>query len=114
MMLHTPTPILKSHDADPAAVMPLAVSPDLLRPLLLLCRELVAVKVVSSHSAKQQARFTREIATLRACHNPHIVQFLGACMHMNQTLLVMQYMPGGDLYSKLADDTTGMYNWYQR
>lgn len=50
----------------------------------------VAVKVVNSHSSKQQVRFIREIKTLKACLDPNIVQFLGASVRGAQILMVMQ------------------------
>ncbi|KAK9787609.1 hypothetical protein WJX73_009481 [Symbiochloris irregularis] len=71
----------------------------------------VAVKVVSSHSKKQQQRFIREIKTLKACLDPNIVQFLGVCVQGHQILMVMQYMPGGDLWGKLEHDSEGEYHW---
>ena len=37
----------------------------------------VAIKIATHQSAKQTARFVREIATLRACLDPNIVRFLG-------------------------------------
>ena len=74
----------------------------------------VAVKVVNSHSRKQQLRFIREIKTLKACLDPNIVQFLGASVRGAQILMVMQLMPGGDLWSKLSHDTMGEYRWYRK
>lgn len=55
----------------------------------------VAVKVVYSRDSRQQKLFVQEIATLRACHSPHIIMFLGASIQEKSTLLVMQYMPNG-------------------
>lgn len=74
----------------------------------------VAIKVVNNPDAKQQARFVREIMMLKACHDPNIVQFLGAAIHREQTLLVMSYMPGGDLYAQIAKDISGDFRWQQR
>lgn len=55
----------------------------------------VAIKVIHNNSSREQERFVREIATLRALHDPNIVMFLGACMQRNKTLLVMEYLPNG-------------------
>ena len=74
----------------------------------------VAIKVINHPDAKQQARFVREIMMLKACHDPSIVQFLGAAIHHEQTLLVMMYMPNGDLHRQIAKDTPGQFRWQQR
>ena len=74
----------------------------------------VAIKVVTSQSLEQQSRFVREIRLLKACMDPNIVQFLGACIRDQQTLMVMEYMPGGDLYSCLSEDKSGQFGWYNR
>ena len=74
----------------------------------------VAIKVVNNPDKKQQARFVREIMMLKACHDPNIVQFLGAAIDKEQTLLVMTYMPGGDLHKQIASDKSGMFRWKQR
>lgn len=74
----------------------------------------VAIKVMTRPSDEQQARFIREIMTLRACLHPKIVQFMGATMRKTQMLLVMQYMPMGDLYTNIANDDAGDFKWYKR
>ena len=56
----------------------------------------VAIKVVDSKDSQQQKRFVHEIATLRACHSPNIIMFLGAIIQEGSTVLVMQYMPNGE------------------
>ena len=81
---------------------------------LLFGAQQVAIKVVHSHTPKQQARFVREINVLRSCHDPNIVQFLGASVRGQQTLLIMQYMPGGDLFKQIAQDSEGQFSWYRR
>lgn len=50
----------------------------------------VAVKVVTSENPEQQMRFIREIAILKSCRDPNIVQFLGASVLRQQTFMVMQ------------------------
>lgn len=45
--------------------------------------QLVAVKQLKQHDARNDIRFLREIAILKECRSPHVVQFLvsvGQCM----------------------------------
>lgn len=74
----------------------------------------VAIKVVNNPDDKQQARFMREIMMLKACHDPNIVQILGASIHKEQTLLVMTFMTRGDLYQQIAKDRSGAFRWKRR
>ncbi|KAK9864517.1 hypothetical protein WJX84_000430 [Apatococcus fuscideae] len=74
----------------------------------------VAIKVIHNNSSKEQARFVREIATLRALHDPNIVMFLGASLQRNKTMLVMEYLPNGNLWDALRADTQGKLGWYGR
>ena len=74
----------------------------------------VAIKVVNNPNPRHQKRFVQEIATLRACHDPHIVMFLGASIQEGQTLLVMQYMERGNLWEALANDTQDELRWHKR
>lgn len=46
--------------------------------------------------------------------DPNIVRFLGASLQQHQTLLVMEYMPNGDLFRRIAADETGELRWYQK
>jgi serine/threonine protein kinase len=74
----------------------------------------VAIKVVSSPTAAQQKSFIKEIMLLKACRHPNIIFFLGASIQAQQTLLVMEVMPGGDLFTQIQDDVNGRYTWYRR
>ena len=78
----------------------------------------VAVKVVTSMSKESQRGFVREIALLRACHDPNIVMFLGASIQQDRTLLVMQYMAHGNLWQALLGGVKGLlpsdFRWYRR
>ena len=78
----------------------------------------VAVKVVNSVNQESQRDFVREIALLRACHDPNIVMFLGASIQQGQTLLVMQYMANGNLWKALLDGAGGFspsdFSWYRK
>ena len=53
----------------------------------------VAVKRLHGYlNTRQSQAFLREIATLRDLHSPHIVQFLGACLELGNTMLVTEWM----------------------
>jgi serine/threonine protein kinase len=41
-------------------------------------------------------------------------RFLGACMQVEQTILVMEYMPGGDLLTLIENDRDGSFRWSGR
>jgi hypothetical protein len=55
--------------------------------------------------------FKNEIAILRHCRDRNVVQFLGAYMGPDRTLLVTEYMEGGDLMSNIA---AGRVTWWRR
>ncbi|KAK9811719.1 hypothetical protein WJX72_008958 [[Myrmecia] bisecta] len=74
----------------------------------------VAVKVMSSDSLDRQARFLREIAVTANLRNKNVVPFFGACIVDESVALVMDYMPGGDLFKKIQNDQTREYGWYKR
>ncbi|KAL0051702.1 hypothetical protein WJX82_000648 [Trebouxia sp. C0006] len=58
--------------------------------------------------------FKQEIAILKSCHDRNIVQFIGACLQPDCTIMVMEYLEGGDLYHAIANDSTGRFSWYRR
>lgn len=58
--------------------------------------------------------FKQEIAILKSCHDRNIVQFVGACLQPDVTIMVMEYLEGGDLYHAIANDSTGRFSWYRR
>ncbi|KAK9822285.1 hypothetical protein WJX74_002973 [Apatococcus lobatus] len=74
----------------------------------------VAVKIVDSPTQRHQQRFVQEIATLRACYDSNIVSFLGASVQEGRTLLVMEYMEGGNLWDNLQQDSQNGFRWYNR
>jgi serine/threonine protein kinase len=74
----------------------------------------VAIKVVRSPTAAQQMSFIKEIMILKACRHPNVISFLGASIQAQQTLMIMEAMPGGDLYTQIEKDTTGRLTWYQK
>ena len=58
--------------------------------------------------------FKQEIAILKSCHDRNIVQFIGACLQPDCTIMVMEYLEGGDLYHAIANDSAGRFSWYKR
>ncbi|CAK0785070.1 hypothetical protein CVIRNUC_008276 [Coccomyxa viridis] len=81
--------------------------------------QVVAVKIFTDQVAgENQARYTeafrREIFILRSCHDRNIVQFLGACLQVGQTILVQEYMENGDLYHAISEDMSGRFGWYRK
>jgi len=56
----------------------------------------------------------KEILLLKACHHPNVIQFLGASMQADRTLLVMEYMIGGDLLNQIKHDSRGHFRWHKR
>ena len=55
--------------------------------------------------------FEREIAILKSCRDANIVQFVGAVMQPDCTMLVTEYMEGGNLAQNIA---AGRVNWRRR
>lgn len=68
----------------------------------------------SRASAARTDVFKQEIAILKSCHDRNIVQFIGACLQPDCTIMVMEYLEGGDLYHAIANDSTGRFSWYRR
>ena len=81
----------------------------------------VAVKLVSGHSPKEQARFANEVAILKALRHTNVVQFLGAALAEpdgpgdgGRIMLVTEYLPRGDLWRALSKDSQHVLGWYRR
>lgn len=68
----------------------------------------------SRASAARSDVFKQEIAILKSCHDRNIVQFIGACLQPDCTIMVMEYLEGGDLYHAIANDSAGRFSWYKR
>lgn len=70
----------------------------------------VAIKVLDGDDNRDALQ--REIGILKDSRNPHIVQFLGACVGKDDKMLVvMELMDQGTLFNALAD---GRVSWYNR
>ena len=78
--------------------------------------EVVAIKVVNGRERKAQAKLLHEIKILEQCKSTHIVQVLGYSMQGSQLLLIMAYIPGGNLYDSLHHplQKTDTYQYYNR
>jgi len=55
--------------------------------------------------------FQKEISILKSCRDANIVQFQGAYLGPERTLLVTEYMEGGNLMENL---TRGRVTWWRR
>lgn len=64
----------------------------------------VVIKVLS-HPPDPQERFLKRMAQLKRCRSPHIVHFLGAYVANGKTMLVTECMEGGDLHTRLQQDS---------
>jgi serine/threonine protein kinase len=74
----------------------------------------VAVKVLMSGPETRYMalnEFRREVAILKACRDPNIVAFLGACMHDDCAMLVTEYCEGGNLARNIV---ASKVTWYRR
>lgn len=69
----------------------------------------VAVKVIYREELDRQKdinRFYRELIIISKLRHPNICNFLGACLHSGNQCIVMEYLPGGNLYTLIH------YNYY--
>ncbi|KAA6423450.1 MAG: cytochrome P450 [Trebouxia sp. A1-2] len=60
---------------------------------------------------QRETLIRQEIAVLKSCRDHNIVQFVGACIQREQTMLITEFMEGGDLYHAIARDTLGRFAW---
>eukprot|EP00891_Asterochloris_glomerata_P007932 jgi/Astpho2/7932/Aster-06406 len=75
----------------------------------------VAVKVLGHSGPAQLQQFEHEIKLLKGISfDRNIIQFYGACLKTESTVLVVEYMPGGDLMEALAQDRRGELRWMRR
>ena len=42
------------------------------------------------------------------------MQFMGACFEEGNTMLVTEFMAGGNLFDAIGNDTSGKLGWYHR
>ncbi|KAL7169210.1 hypothetical protein ACSBR2_034283 [Camellia fascicularis] len=74
----------------------------------------VAVKRVAHDSRRGMREFVAEIATIGRLRHPNLVRLLGYSRHMQELLLVYDYMPNGSLDKFLYGQPKGMLNGMQR
>lgn len=56
----------------------------------------------------------REAFILEDLKDANIVQFMGACFDEGSTMLVTEFMAGGNLFDAIGNDRDGKLGWYQR
>jgi len=67
-----------------------------------LTQQRVAIKILNRaqiHSGRMTRKVKREINILKLFHHPHIIRLYEVIETPNNICLVMEYVPGGDLYS---------------
>ncbi|KAL0019977.1 hypothetical protein WJX79_004684 [Trebouxia sp. C0005] len=75
----------------------------------------VAIKVLNQADAQQLAEFAKEIQLLRKLSfDRNIVQFYGACLQEENTMMVLEYMEGGDLMDAIAADRKNLLRWSRK
>ncbi|KAK9904880.1 hypothetical protein WJX75_004665 [Coccomyxa subellipsoidea] len=74
----------------------------------------VAVKMLTHTTEKQMDAFKREAFILEDLKDANIVQFMGACFDEGNTMLVTEFMAGGNLFDAIGNDRSGKLGWYHR
>jgi len=65
----------------------------------------VAIKRIQNMTPKAEKDFAQEASVMKNLRpHPHVVLFMGICVHQNQTMIVTEYMPGGNLRSLIESD----------
>ncbi|KAK9812676.1 hypothetical protein WJX72_001681 [[Myrmecia] bisecta] len=82
--------------------------------------QVVAIKIFQNvvvksadHLLDQRQAIKKEVSILKSCHDRNIVQFIGACMQEGKTILVTEYLEGGDLHNALQKDHVGKLSWHR-
>ncbi|KAJ4746825.1 Leucine-rich repeat protein kinase family protein [Rhynchospora pubera] len=78
-------------------------------------KRLGAVKLCRS-SERLQRLFRQELDVLRTVNHPHIVRLLGFCDERDEGVLVMEFVPNGNLHEKLhgTQSNRSILSWSQR
>uniref|UniRef100_A0A8C7G0B6 Myosin light chain kinase, smooth muscle-like n=1 Tax=Oncorhynchus kisutch TaxID=8019 RepID=A0A8C7G0B6_ONCKI len=66
--------------------------------------QVCAGKFYRAHSSKAKAVARREIELMNCLHHPKLVQCLGAYDTRSEIIMVMEYIAGGELFERIADD----------
>ena len=74
--------------------------------------ERVAIKVIDKTrlDAKTQKMLLREMSTMDRCYHPHLVRLYEVVENVTRIYLIMQYAPGGELFSKLTQEGRNKLN----
>ncbi|KAK9807188.1 hypothetical protein WJX73_005815 [Symbiochloris irregularis] len=74
----------------------------------------VAVKqLIQATSDKAKTEFLREVAILKKLRAENVVRFLGVSADQEQTMLVTEFMAGGDLFHAMrSSNRKSEFNWY--
>ncbi|KAK9842862.1 hypothetical protein WJX74_003558 [Apatococcus lobatus] len=74
----------------------------------------VAVKFITRQTHKEKLRFVSEIHILKNLRHVNITQFMGAHVAKEHIILASEYMPRGDLWNALNNDSKRQFGWYAR
>lgn len=66
------------------------------------------------YSSKHDMGLRREAFILEDLKDANIVQFMGACFDEGNTMLVTEFMAGGNLFDAIGNDRSGKLGWYHR
>lgn len=54
-----------------------------------------------------------QVAIMKKLRAENIVRFLGVCVKDSKTMLVTEFMGGGDLFNRLQEAEGGELSWHQ-
>lgn len=63
-----------------------------------------AAKHIKTRKKEMKEKVIEEIAILKKFSNPHIIRFINAFETPSEVILVMEYLDGGELFERVADD----------
>jgi len=66
--------------------------------------KIYAAKHIKTRKKEVKEKVVEEIAILKKFSNPHIIRFINAFETPSEVILVMEYLDGGELFERVADD----------
>ena len=66
--------------------------------------KIYAAKHIKTRKKEMKEKVIEEIAILKKFSNPHIIRFINAFETPSEVILVMEYLDGGELFERVADD----------